>query len=85
MKKLFVASLPWSIKTEDLRELFSQFWEIEDAIVITDKESGRSKWFWFVTFVNWEDADKAIAEMNWAEIEWRAIVVNEAKPQAPRN
>ena len=54
-KKLFVGSLDWGVTTEDLQQAFAQFGDIEDAVVITDKFSGRSKGFGFVTFEN--DAD----------------------------
>jgi cold-inducible RNA-binding protein len=83
-KKLFVGSLDWGVASEDLQQAFSQFGEIEDAIVIKDNMSGRSKGFGFVTFVNDADADKALAEMEGKEINGRAIVVNEARPQQPR-
>ena len=49
--------------------------------MISDRYSGRSKGFGFVTFVNDADADKAIAEMNEKDIEGRPLKVNEAKPR----
>ena len=85
MKKLFIGNLPWSIRTDQLQELFSQFGEVEDCIVMTDRDTGRSRGFGFVTFTNAEDADKAVAEMNEKEIEGRALTVNEAKPREERN
>ena len=81
--KLFIGSLPWSISSEQLRELFSQYGEISDAVVISDRETGRSKGFGFVTFVNAEDAKKAL-EMDGKEVEGRPIVVNVAKPREER-
>jgi len=63
------------------KELFDEFGEIEEATVITDKYSGRSKGFGFVTFVNDADADKAVAAMNEKDIEGRPLKVNEAKPK----
>lgn len=82
--KLFVGSLPWSINSDSLRNLFSQYGEIVDAVVITDRDTGRSKGFGFVTFKNEEDANKAL-EMGGKEVEGRAIVVNIAKPRENRN
>lgn len=86
-KKLYVGNLPWSINNDSLKELFAAYGEIAEAIVITDKYSGRSKGFGFVTFVNEADAEKAIAEMTDKEVEGRKIVVNVAKPreERPRN
>ena len=79
-KKLFVGNLPWSIATEELKALFEKFGTIEDAIVIRDKMTNRSKGFGFVTFTDEADADAAVAEMNEQEFEGRNIVVNEAQP-----
>lgn len=81
--KLFVGSLPWSINNDSLRDLFAQFGEITEAIVITDRATGRSKGFGFVTFANEADAQKAL-DMNGKEVEGRTIVVNIAKPRVAR-
>lgn len=81
--KLFVGSLPWSITNDTLRELFAKFGDISDAVVIMDRDSGRSKGFGFVTFVKEEDAQKAL-EMHGQEVEGRTIVVNMAKPREER-
>lgn len=78
--KLFIGSLPWSINNDSLRELFAQYGEITEAIVITDRDSGRSKGFGFVTFSTEEAAQKAL-EMDGKEVEGRTIVVNVAKPR----
>lgn len=83
--KLYVGNLPWSVKDDKLKELFSSFGDIEDAVLIKDKFSGRSKGFGFVTFANEEDAKKAISEMNGKEVEGRALTVSEARPMAPRD
>lgn len=80
-KKLFVGSLPWSITSESLRELFSSFGEITDAVVISDRATGRSKGFGFVTFATEEAAQNAQSEMDGKDIEGRTIVVNFAKPK----
>jgi RNA recognition motif-containing protein len=83
-KKLFVGNLPWSINEQSLKDLFSPFGEISEAIIINDRDTGRSKGFGFVTFVNEADAEKALAEMAEKEIENRKIVVNVAKPKEDR-
>ena len=83
--KVYVGNLPFSIKSDGLKQLFSEFGEVEEAVVISDKYSGRSKGFGFVTFKNDEDAQKAISEMNEKEVEGRALKVNEARPMEPRN
>lgn len=81
--KVYVGNLPWSVDHAKLVELFSPFGEIEEAIIITDKFSGRSKGFGFVTYKDEESAKKAIAEMNEKDIEGRNLKVNESKPMDP--
>jgi len=81
--KVYVGNLPWSVDHAKLVELFSPFGEIEEATIITDKFSGRSKGFGFVTYKDEESAKKAIAEMNEKEIEGRNLKVNESKPMDP--
>ena len=83
-KKLFVGGLPWAVNSSALTDLFSSYGEIVEAIVITDRASGRSKGFGFVTFSTEEAAEKAQSEMNGKDIEGRAIVVNFAKPREER-
>lgn len=78
--KIYVGNLPWSVDHAKLTELFSSYGEIEEATVISDKHSGRSKGFGFVTFKDDESAKKAISEMNDKEIEGRNLKVNEAQP-----
>src|SRR5208283_4587486 len=79
MKKLFVGGLSWGTTDEGLHGAFSRFGEIVEAKVITDRETGRSRGFGFVTFANDEGATSAITEMNGAELDGRAIKVNEAE------
>jgi len=81
--KLFIGSLPWSVNNDSLRDLFAQYGEISDAVVIMDRDSGRSKGFGFVTFTSQDSAEKAL-EMDGKEVEGRKIVVNKAKPQVKR-
>lgn len=83
-KKLYVGNLPWSLNNDSLKELFSQFGEVTEAIIIMDNMSGRSKGFGFVTFANEEDAEKAVSQMHEKEVDGRNIVVNIAKPREDR-
>lgn len=82
--KLFIGGLPWSINNDSLKELFAQYGEISEAIVITDRDTGRSKGFGFVTFTNEESAKKAL-EMDGKEVEGRNIIVNVARPREERS
>lgn len=79
-KKVYVGNLPFKFGFKELRETFEPFGEIEDALVISNKFTGRSKGFGFVTFKNDADADKAIQEMDQKEVGGRPLKVSEAKP-----
>ena len=79
--KLYVGNLPWSVDNNKLKELFSEFGEVTESVVITDKFSKRSKGFGFVTFSDEASGKKAIESMNGKEIEGRELKVNEAKPR----
>lgn len=83
-KKLFVGGLPWSMSSSSLQDLFAQFGEIVEAVIISDRATGRSKGFGFVTFAKEEDAEKALNEMNGKDVEGRTIVVNFARPREER-
>ena len=79
-KRIYVGNLPWSVDKAGFDELFSPFGEIEEALVIANKYTGRSRGFGFVTYKNDADADKAMEEMNEKEVEGRRIVVKIARP-----
>ena len=83
--KLFVGNIDWAVTDEELKELFAKYGEVEEAVIIKDKFSNRSKGFGFVTFAKEEDAAKAIAELNEFEHKGRKLVVNEARPPKPRD
>jgi RNA recognition motif-containing protein len=78
-KKLYVGNLDWGIDSDKLKEIFSEFGEITDAVVISDRHTGRSRGFGFVEFAEEESAKKAMDELNGKEIEGRELVVNEAR------
>ena len=78
---IYVGNLDYKVNEGDLEKAFSEYGTVSEANVITDKYSGRSKGFGFVTMENDEEASKAIAELNGKTLESRDIVVNEAKPR----
>ena len=84
-KKIYVGNLPWSLTSDQLATLFGEFGEVTDAIVITDKMSGRSKGFGFVEFADEAAAEKAIKAMHEKEVEGRNLVVNVARPPRQDN
>lgn len=82
--KLYVGNLPYSVDSDQLRNLFAEFGEITEARVITDRHSGRSKGFGFVEFTNEADAQKAIDAMSGKDVDGRNLVVNVARPMEKR-
>lgn len=83
--KLFVGSLSWDTTDQGLRDFFATIGEVTSAKVIMDRNSGRSKGFGFVEMASAEDAQRAMDELNGKSLDGRAIVVSEARPQAPRD
>lgn len=82
--KLFVGSLPYSTKDDELSELFAQAGTVVSAQVIMDKFTGRSKGFGFVEMSTPEEAQEAIAKFNGYQLGGRGLTVAEARPKQPR-
>ncbi|CAN8316850.1 unnamed protein product [Cochlearia groenlandica] len=82
--KLFVSGLSRLTTNEKLQDAFSNFGELVDAKVITDRDTGRSKGFGFVTYATIEDAEKAKEGMNAKFLDGWVIFVDPAKPREPR-
>ncbi len=85
--KLFVGSLSWGVKDDDLANFFAAAGTVVSASVITDRDTGRSKGFGFVEMSSDDEAKKAVEELNGKELDGRAVTVNEARPreERPRN
>lgn len=83
---IFVGSLPFSLEENELREFFEEYGEVSSVKIISDKFTGRSKGFGFVEMPDDAQAQKAIDELNGAEVNGRTIVVNksEEKKDGPR-
>ncbi|MBU0706401.1 RNA-binding protein [Patescibacteria group bacterium] len=79
--KLFVGSLSWGTTNDKLREAFEKAGTVVDAVVITDRMSGRSKGFGFVEMSTPEEAQAAIDMWHEKELDGRKIMVNEARPK----
>ena len=83
-KKLFVGGLAWATDDAGLADAFRQFGEISEAKVITDRDTGRSRGFGFVTFEDEGAAQQALEGMNGRELDGRTLRVDLATEQAPR-
>ena len=81
---IYVSNLSFSVQDEDLRDYFSEYGEVSSAKVIIDKLTNRSKGFAFVEMSDDAAAAKAIAELNGAMVDGRALRVSEAKPREER-
>jgi RNA recognition motif-containing protein len=84
MFKLFVGNLNYRTTPDGLREIFAAHGEVLDVFIGTDRETGRSRGFGFVTMGSKEAGQAAIENLNGKDFEGRALVVNEAQPRAPR-
>jgi RNA recognition motif. len=76
---IYVGNLPWSTTPEDLRALFEPYGQVENARIITDRETGRSRGFGFVDMADEEAGRRAIAELHNQEYGGRPLTVNEAQ------
>jgi len=83
-KKLYVGNLSYGVTSETLQQVFSAHGKVESADVIIDRMTGRGKGFGFVEMSTDAEAAAAIAATNGQDLEGRAMIVNEARPPAPR-
>lgn len=83
---IFIAGLSYNVNEAELGDLFAEYGEITSAKVVTDRETGRSKGYGFVEMDDEAAANKAIEELNGAELDGRTLSVSEARPrsEAPR-
>lgn len=84
MYKLFVGGLPFSTTDEELAQAFGEHGTVASAVVIKDRDTGRSKGFGFVEFESDEEGKAAEKALNGADLGGRSITVNEARPREER-
>lgn len=82
--KLYVGNLSWGVDTDALRAIFEEHGTVTDAIVLADRDTGRSRGFGFVTFEDPACAKAAMEALDGAEIEGRNVRVNEAQERQDR-
>ena len=83
-QKLFIGGLSFNTPAERLRELFGQIEGVESVTIVTDRDTGQSRGFGFVEVATTEAANDAIAKLNGAQLDGRALRVEISKPSAPR-
>ena len=82
--KLFVGNLSFKTSRDELMQYFAQAGTVVDAVILTDKFTGRSRGFGFVEMSSADEANKAREELNGKEFQGRALIVNDARPEQPR-
>ena len=82
---IYVGNLDYKVDGNDLKDVFEDYGSVTDSKVITDKFSGKSKGFGFVTMEDAAEAEKAINELNGATYENREMVVNQAREKRESN
>jgi RNA recognition motif-containing protein len=84
-RKLYVGNLPYEMGETALQELFTRAGSVESVTVMRDQMTGRARGFAFVEMSTDEGAQKAITDLNAAEVGGRSLTVNEARPKPVRN
>jgi len=82
--RLYVGNLSYNITNQQLEEMFAPFGQVKSAQVVMDRDTGRSKGFGFVEFVDANQARAAIEGLNLKEFDGRSLTVNEARPREER-
>lgn len=83
-KRLYVGNLSYSLKSQDLEEVFRKVGEVVSVKIITDMESGRSKGFAFVEMASDDLGAQAIEQLNGKDVGGRPLRVTEANPRPER-
>jgi len=83
--KIYVGNLPFKMTLEELSEMFEAFGGVADAVIINDRETGRSKGFGFIEMSEDQAAKAAIDALNGKDVGGRALTVNEARPREERS
>lgn len=82
--KLFVGNLSFNTTENDLQDTFAAHGTVLETNLMMDRETGRPRGFGFVTMSSPEEAQKAVAALNGATLDGRALTVNEARPKTER-
>ena len=83
--KLFVGSLSWNTTSEELQSAFAACGDVVEAKVVTDRDTGRSRGFGFVTYSDAESATRAIEELDGSSLDGRSIRVDRANDRPKRD
>ena len=82
--KLYVGNLNYATGDDDLRSAFAVYGDVADAVVISDRETNRSRGFGFVEMPDEAEAKAAIEGLNGKDLGGRTLTVNEARARRGR-
>ncbi len=82
--KLYIGGLAYSVSDSDLNSMLAEHGSVTSAVVIKDRDSGQSKGFGFVEMSDDTEAKAAITALNGKDVNGRALIVSEARPQEDR-
>lgn len=78
---IYVANIPYKASESELKELFEQHGAVQSAKIVIDKLTNRSRGFGFIEMSDNTAAKQAINELNGADFQGKALIVNEARPK----
>ena len=84
MTNIFVGNLSYQTTQEELYAAFAQYGAVERVNIVTDRDTGQPRGFAFVEMTDAREAETAIQQLNGAELNGRALNVNEARPKPAR-
>jgi cold-inducible RNA-binding protein len=82
MTNIFVGNLSFRTTQEELQSTFANYGSVERIKIVTDRDSGQPRGFAFVEMSDSSAAETAIAQLNGADLNGRAMIVNQARPKA---
>ena len=84
MKNIYVGNLSFGSTEQTVRSMFEAHGTVDRVNIVTDRETGQARGFGFVEMSDNAEGERAIAALNGADLDGRALNVNEARPKADR-
>ena len=84
MKNIYVGNLSFGSTEQTVRSMFEAHGTVDRVNIVTDRDTGQARGFGFVEMSDNAEGERAIAALNGADLDGRALNVNEARPKADR-
>jgi RNA recognition motif-containing protein len=84
MKNIFVGNLSFGATEDAVRSMFAEHGTVDRVSIVTDRDTGQARGFGFFEMSDNAEGDRAIAALNGADLDGRALNVNEARPKTDR-